>query len=92
MLTTTSSTSSPSDAASENQPEAAVDPDPPLPINYLALLVTILAFDIPAFHASLATRADDSMFGEYTSTIQFGAILLILLRTEDRRSRMGGSA
>lgn len=94
MLNTRSTTNTLSDAASENHPGAAVDPDPPLPIaiNYRAFLVMILAFDIPTFHASLATRAEDSVFGEYTLTIQLVAILLILFRTEDRCSRMGGSA
>ncbi|KAF8350419.1 hypothetical protein F5887DRAFT_913454 [Amanita rubescens] len=62
MLTATSYTSTLSDSAGENQREATVGPDPPLPINYEAFLVTILTFDIPTFHASLATRAEDSMF------------------------------
>ncbi|KAF8350421.1 hypothetical protein F5887DRAFT_300095 [Amanita rubescens] len=54
-------------SASVSQP-GGVDPKP-RPINYQALLVTFMTFDIPTFHASLATRAEDAVFVSCTTAL-----------------------
>ncbi|KAF8340968.1 hypothetical protein F5887DRAFT_977445 [Amanita rubescens] len=65
------------------QNQNAVDLNPSAPINHQALLTTVLAFGIPAFHASLTTKDSAFAFGlnvpVWEAVRSFDSILLAAL-------------